>query len=132
MFHLVFAGVLSSQTQFSASVPANTINVPLTLANPVVYYNETIAAVGVSTPSGAVSCSGLCPEISFRHKRGALGADDGFLNRQSKVVEARKLRPIMHLCKYFPGVGCRLGADSDYSFPCGVLDRAESRCKPPQ
>ena len=48
-FTLVVAGVLSSQTQFSATIPANTINVPVTLANPV-YYNETITAVGVSTP----------------------------------------------------------------------------------
>ena len=25
--------------------------------------------------------------------------DDGFLNRQSKLMEARKLRPILHLCR---------------------------------
>src|SRR5450755_3170719 len=96
---LYLLGVLSSQTQFSASIPANTINVPVTLANPV-YYNETVAAVGVSTPSGALSCSGLYPEISFRYQRGALGAHDGFLNRQSKVVKARKLLPIRHLRKH--------------------------------
>jgi hypothetical protein len=58
----VFAGVLSSQTQFSASIPANTINVPVTLANPV-YYNETVAAVGVSTHSGALNCSTHTPNL---------------------------------------------------------------------
>ncbi len=26
--------------------------------------------------------------------------DDGFINRQSRVIEARKLRAIMHLCKH--------------------------------
>jgi hypothetical protein len=30
---------------------------------------------------------------------------DGFLNRQSKVVEARKLLPIVHLCEHSQAAG---------------------------
>src|SRR5664279_3892643 len=111
-FVLVFAGAMSSQTQFSAKIPANTIHVPVTLANPV-YYNETITAVGVSTPSGALNCSGLYPQISFRYKRGGVDNALGYVvtsagNSWTQPPVATPLQPGDQVTAFLndAGVGC--------------------------
>ena len=40
-----------------------------------------------------------CHVVAHEYPKPQRGVDDRFLNRQSKVVEARKLLPVMHLCK---------------------------------
>src|SRR5664279_5477461 len=111
-FVLVFAGAMSSQTQFSAKIPANTIHVPVTLANPV-YYNETITAVGVSTPSGAMNCSGVYPQISFRYKRGGVDNALGYVvtsagSSWTQAPVATPLQPGDQVTAFLndDGVGC--------------------------
>ena len=92
---------LVTLTALLVSKPSGTrghsdVRVPQNPLNHLVQHSEMMEIPRQASAKGVPAAPQAMPIQSFR----TLALSDGFINRQCKVVEARKGPPIMHLCKH--------------------------------